>query len=100
MLSFPSALGLTGGHRHHRTRRLDASKARCAGADGIGDIARRQMAVMPLDHPGVGMPEVLCTTINGTPFIAAKLAQVWRSAWKLTDGVIRAQAQAARIGRA
>jgi hypothetical protein len=68
----------------------DANKARSASADGVGHAARCQMAVVFLDHSGVGVPEILATTINGTPFITVRLAQVWRSAWKVTGGVIRA----------
>ena len=57
---------LTSRRAHFRPHRLvqryngrvgRASKTRRAGADGIGDVARRQMLIMFLDHPGVGMAD-------------------------------------------
>ncbi len=58
-----------------------------------------QMPVVMLDHAGVAMPEVLATTISGTPFITASEAQVWRRPWKVMRGVMAARAHASSIGR-
>ena len=62
--------------------------------DAVDDVARRQMAIVLLDHSGA-------TIINGTPFIAAKLAQVWRSSVRNEmRGVIMAHVTAYRLAHA
>jgi hypothetical protein len=43
----------------HNGRIRCSSEARRASTDGVGDVARGQMAVMFLDHSGVGVPEIL-----------------------------------------
>jgi hypothetical protein len=50
------------------------------GLDGIGDEARCQMPIMLLNHPGIGVPEVLrhYQQRRAVPFVTARLAQVWR----------------------
>ena len=44
------------------------------------------MAIVLFDHARIGVPQVLGHYKEGTPFMAARLAQVWRSAWKLMEG--------------
>ena len=60
VVSVDRLLGSSGPHRlvqWYNGRVGRASKTRRAGADGIGDVARRQMPIMFLDHPGVGMAD-------------------------------------------
>ena len=40
----------------------------------VGDIGWRQMRIVLLGHPRVGMPELCAMTPMGTPFIASELA--------------------------
>jgi hypothetical protein len=51
------------------------------GAHRVGDIVRRQMAVMLFDHARIGMAELRGDN-RGTPIIASRLASVWRNPWK------------------
>src|SRR5262245_48838900 len=45
-------------------------------------------------------PRFFATTSNGTPFITACEAHVWRRIWKLISGLILARVHASAMGRA
>jgi hypothetical protein len=69
------------------------AKARRARSDGIGHVTRRQMTIVRVSL----CPRFFATSISGTPFITAWLAQVCRRTWKFA-GLIFANSQASAIG--
>src|SRR6516164_1029053 len=53
---FDGALGLATRQRHHGARRTEARRI---GAYSLDDVILRHVPVVPFDHGGVAMPEVL-----------------------------------------
>ena len=70
--------------------------ARRPSVDCLRDVAAGQMSVVVLVS---AWPKFRATTNSGTLARQARLAHVWRRAWKPTAGVICACAQAARMRR-
>lgn len=65
------------------------------GPDHVTHVARREVPVVPLHHPRVGVPE----HPHWRPGITRREAQVWSSAWKLAAGSSRPAALASDTGR-
>ena len=55
------------------------AEPRRGSADLIGDVARRQVAIVALDHSSISVAKIRATTMSGIPAITESDAQVWRS---------------------
>ncbi len=73
--------GVVGGPYYAACQKLFEACQNLRALLSSGQLSPREQQIVNL----AAWPRFFATTIDGTPFIAAKLARVWRSAWKLTD---------------